>query len=224
MTTRTAIVGCFKHSDTLRIDEQNMRTWVLLAQYEATQTHVDGEYSIKGAEIAATKIAQKANNGTLKENEIISILSQHGIAYAIVPKLQGCPIDAYSVMINGRPAIIVTHRHNNMQKLIFDILHEIGHIIKHMTGDYSDFINTDYSQNNQQESEANVYARDMLIPPDIWSKIIKISIQTAKENIICRQIGLHAITFGIDPYIAVARYKHDSQMYKGYVYAPTHIV
>lgn len=224
MTNRTAIVGCFKHSDTLRVDEQNMRTWVLLAQYEATQKHVGGEYSIKGAEAAATKIAQKANSGTLKENEIISILSQHGIAYAVVPKLQGCPIDAYSVMINAHPAIIVTHRHNNMQKLIFDVLHEIGHIIKHMTGDYSDFINTDYSQDNPQESEANAYARDMLIPPDIWSEIVKISIRTAQENIVCKQIGLRAMIFGINPYIAVARHKHDSQMYKGYAYAPTHIV
>jgi HTH-type transcriptional regulator/antitoxin HigA len=224
MTNRTAIVGCFKHSDTLRIDEQNMRTWVLLAQYEATQKHVDGEYSIKGAETAAIEIAQKANNGTLKENEIISILSQHGIAYAIVPRLQGCPVDAYSVMINGRPAIIVTHRHNNMQKLIFDVLHEIGHITKHMTGHRRDFIKTDYSQDNPQEKEANAYARDMLIPPKIWSEIIKVSIQTAREGIICRQIGLRAMTFGIDPCIAVARYKHDSKEYRGRAYAPTKII
>lgn len=224
MTNRTAIVGCFKHSDTLRVDGQNMRTWVLLAQYEAARKSVAGNYSVQGAEVAAKEIAQKANAGTLTEAEMVSILSQHGIAYAVVPKLSGCPVDAYSVMIADKPAIIVTHRHNNMQKLIFDVLHEIGHITKHMTGSYSDFINADYSQNNPQESEANAYARDLLIPPGIWSKIIQLSVTTAKEEIICHKIGMRAKFFGIDPHIAVARYKHDSQVYKGRAYAPTQIV
>jgi len=224
MSNRTAIVGCFKHSDTLRVDEKNMRTWVLLAQYEAAKRQVIGEYSAEGAEQAATEIARKANDGSLKEADIISILSRHGIAYAIVPKLQGCPIDAYSVMIGSKPAIVVTHRHNDMQKLIFDVLHEIGHIIKHMSGTYSDFINMGYSQNNPQESEANAYARDKLIPPDIWNKIIRLSITTAKEDVICRKIGLRAMTFNVDPHIAVARYKHESCVYKGRAYAPTQIV
>lgn len=224
MTNRTAIVGCFKHSDTLRVNEQNMRTWVLLAQYEAVRKHTTGKYSIQGADVAAREIAQKANAGTLTEAGMDTILSQHGIAYAIVPKLPECPVDAYSVMIVDRPAIIVTHRHNNMQKLIFDVLHEIGHITKHMTRSYSDFINAEYSQNNPQESEANAYARDLLIPPVTWSKIIRLSVKTAKEEIICQHIGMRAKTFGIDPHIAVARYKHDSQVYKGRAYAPTQIV
>lgn len=111
-----------------------------------------------------------------------------------------------------------------MQKLIFDVLHEIGHITKHMAGSYSDFINADYSQDNPQESEANAYARDLLIPPGIWSKIIRLSVTTAKEEVICHKIGMRAKTFGIDPHIAVARYKHDSQMYKGRAYAPTQII
>lgn len=225
MTDRTAIVGgCFKHSDTLRIDERNMRTWILLAQYEAANKHVDGEYSIEGADEAATEIATKANDGTLKEADIISILSQHGIAYAVVPKLDGCPIDAYSVMIKQhRPAIVVTHRHNNMQKLIFDVLHEIGHITKHMERDilYSDFINMEYSQNNPIEREANEYAQNMLIPIDVWRDIINFAPKTVREDFICKKIGDRAKSFNVNPYIAVARYKHESRLYRGRAYAPT---
>lgn len=224
LTDRTAIAGCFKHSDTLRIDDKNMRTWVLIAQHEAARKHVDGVFSVQGAEAAAREIARMANAGTLTEADMASMLSQSGIAYAVVQKLEGCPIDAYSVMIADKPAIIVTHRHNNMQKLIFDVLHEIGHITKHMTGSYSGFINADYSQDNPQEGEANAYARDILIPPRIWRKIINLPIKTAREDIICRQIGLRAGAFGINPHIAVARYRHDSQTYRGRAYPPTRIV
>lgn len=224
LINRTAIVGCFKHSDTLHIDERNTRTWVLIAQYEASRKNVTGVYSIQGANEAAEEIARMANAGTLTETGIDTILSRHGIAYTVVPKLSECPVDAYSVMIAGKPAIIVTHRHNNMQKLIFDVLHEIGHITRHMNETCNDFINTDYSQDNPRESEANAYARDLLIPPNTWNKIIRLSVTIAKEDIICRKIGSRAKNFGIDPRIAVARYKHDSKMYKGRAYAPTRII
>lgn len=224
LTSRTAIVGCFKHSDVLKIDEQNMRTWVLLAQYEAGLKHVVGTYSLEGTVKAAEEISRLANNGTLRESDIASILSDHGISYSVVEKLPGCPVDAYSVMLGGGPAIVVTHRHNNMQKLIFDVLHELGHVYKHMDGDYCDFINIEYSHENSQETEADEFARDKLIPPAIWAKIIGGTIPSASPHIVCAHIGRNAIEYGIDPRIAVARYKHDSREYRGKAYANTKIV
>lgn len=224
LSQRAQIVGCFKHSDTLRIDERNMRTWVLLAQYEASKIVTDGEYRDGNAERAAQKISQKANDGTLKEADIKSILSRNGIAYTSVANLKCCPVDAYSVMLENWPAIVVTHRHNNMQKLIFDVLHEIGHIVKHMHGTNIDFLNVEYSQNNPMENEANVYAQDMLISPAIWKNIMRITLDSVKPDYILRKIGERAKLFGIDPYIAVARYKHDSRIYIGRTYSPTPIL
>lgn len=223
VTNRTAIAGCFKHSDTLHIDENNIRTWVLLAQHAASRVNVSGTYSPDKAENAAVKIARMANDGTLVEAEIRSVLSDSGIVYCVEPKLQHCPVDAYSVMLGGTPAIVVTHRHNNMQKLIFDVLHEIAHILKHMKGDYSDFINTDYSQDNVYESEANAFARDILIPPAIWEKIVDQSVPSAKGDYIFSAIARKAESLGINPRIAVARYKHDSQQYNSKVYSSTKI-
>lgn len=224
LTSRTAIVGCFKHSDLLKIDEQNMRTWVLLAQYEAGLQDVSGKYSSREVEKAADEIAVMANKGTLRESDIASILSTHGIRYAVVEKLPGCPVDAYSVMLGGVPAIVVTHRHNNMQKLIFDVLHELGHVYKHMDGDYCDFINIEYSHENSQEVEADEFARDRLIPPATWSKIIGGTLSSASPHAVCAHIGRNAMEYGIDPRIAVARYKHDSREYRGKAYASTKIV
>lgn len=224
LSQRVSIVGCFKHSDTLRVDERNMRTWILLAQYEASRKRPTGEYIIGNGEMAASEIAKEANRGTLRESDIESILSKYGIVYVKVKNLPACPVDAYSVMQENWPAIVVTHRHNNMQKLIFDVLHEIGHIVKHMQGTNVEFLNVEYSQNNPQEKEANVYAQNMLISPDVWKSILNTSLDSIKPDYILRKIGARAKAFGIDPYIAVARYKHDSRMYVGRSYLPTPII
>ena len=224
MVGRTAIAGCFKHSDTLGVDERNMRTWVLLAQCSAQKADVSGTYSPRGGRGAAEEIARKANAGDLTEAGIRSILSGSGIAYCVEPKLPRCPVDAYSVMLGGRPAIVVTHRHDDMQKLVFDVLHEIAHIILHMKGDCVDFINADYSQENVCESEANSFARDMLIPPSVWEKITNQAVSLSKEDNIFKAIGRRAESLGVNPRIAVARYKHDTRNYRGKVYASTKIV
>lgn len=222
---RTAIVGCFKHSDKLPINEANLRTWVLMAQYAARQETPEAEFDEEKAEYAASEIARQANMGTLKETDIKNILSAAGIAYVIVDyKLKGCPVDGYSCKIGNIPSIVVTHRHNNMQKLIFDILHEIGHIVKHMGNVNKDFLNIEYSQGNQQESEANEFAQNHLISPSTWTKILQIRLNNLRHDLVCRKIGDRAKELGIDPHIAVARYKHDSNQYSGKAYATTKIV
>ncbi len=225
LMTRPAIVGCFKHSDTLRVDEKNMRTWVVIAQCEAIKNKPQIEYlGVENAKTAAREIATLANIGTLTEDNIRSILANHGIAYSVVNKLDGCPIDAYSVMLDNTPAIVVTHRHNDMQKLIFDVLHELGHIILHMNKEHREFINIEYSHDNQCEREADEFARNTLIPSSVWADINKIQIRNVNINVIYKQIGLRAISLGINPHIAVARYKHDSKEYRGKVYGHTAIV
>lgn len=225
LAARTAVVGCFKHSDRLRVDEANLRTWVLMAQYAGSKESTESPYLSDKVIDAASKIATIANAGTIKEYDIKTILSEVGIKYAVVDyKMKGCPIDAYSYFEGGTPLVVVTHRHNNMEKLIFDVLHELGHIVKHMNEGNRHFINSDYSQSNLQESEANEFARDMLIPPSVWSKIQKSQVASLRPNVICQKIGDRAKELGVNPRIAVARYKHDSNMYLGQAYSYTKIM
>ena len=223
---RVITVGYFKKSEKCRVDERNLRTWIIIAQYRGEQATVSGKFSKEGAVEAARIIANEANLGVLTESRICEILSGAGIAYVVEPKLEGCPVDAYSVMLKEHPAIAVTHRHNNMQKLIFDILHELGHILLHMADkEYCGFISSsDYVSDESIEKEANAFARDMLIPPATWKKILGISLTSAIPNNICLQIGEAALKYGIDPRIAVERYKHDSREYRGRAYANTKIV
>jgi len=145
----------------------------LLARHACTSNSIKLAKYQKGNEIEAAKeIANMANAQAITESAIKEILAKYGIGYCIVEKFEKTPVDAYSTIIDGHPYIVVSHRRNNMDMLVFDILHECGHINKHLTDGIS-FIsyNQDLGEARGIEQEANNFAKDMLIPPAVWTNI-----------------------------------------------------
>lgn len=211
--------GYFKRSERLRIDEKNMRTWLLIAWSEAIKAQISERYSPQKGMEAAREIAEAANAGIVTTAFLKKTLNENGIIYIQVPKLEAAPIDAYSMLSGSNPAIVVTYRHNDLDKLIFDVLHEVGHIILHITSEksYISVENDQYSQSNE-EIEANRFANDTLIPPNKWSQIISTKPTNLSPHVIVHTIAKEAKKNGISASIAVARYKHETRCYniRGY--------
>lgn len=208
-------VGFFKRSDKLRVDERNMRTWLWLAHSEVSGTENVSVYTAAKGKLAAARIAEMANNETLSIEKMQEILCQNGIIYKHVPKLEAAPIDAYSTKVGRHPAIVVTYRYNDMDKLAFDVLHEIGHILNHLS-DKGSFISVerDYSQQSAVEREADAFAQNMLIDPAVWKTMISVGSRALSPYVVVRTLASEAKKHGISPSIAVARYKHDTRCYK----------
>ena len=202
--------GYFKKSEKCQINTKNLRAWLFIAQCVASKSIVDNEYSEGDAEKAASLISSLANSNTLTVSDIKNILNENGIAYAHVAELDKTPVDAYSTMINGRYAIIVTYRHNDMDKLAFDVLHELGHISMHIKNNGQSFIAVDSADKDLKEKEADEFARNYLIPSEIWKKIETVQTNSLNPYVIVNKIAKRAIEYNISPTIAVARYKHDS--------------
>ena len=196
-----------------------MRTWLLLAWSEVIKTEVTETYCPEKGVEAANQIAALANAGRITTDVLKDTLNKNGIIYIQVPKLEAAPIDAYSMMADSNPAIVVTYRHNDLDKLVFDVLHEIGHIIYHINAGISYIsVENDYSSKTKEEREADQFANDTLIPPQVWTKIM-----SAKPNGISPQVVVHTIAKvakknGISTSMAVARYKHETRCYdiRGY--------
>lgn len=206
--------GYFKRSDSMKIDAVNMRTWLLLAWSAASKTELDTTFNRDNCTLAASGIAELANKSSLTTDKIQSILNSYGIIYLHVPKLEYAPIDAYCVMSKEHPAIVVTYRYNDMDKLAFDILHELGHISKHLTTEKSFItIEGEYSSSNPEEVEANKFAKDMLIAPAIWKSIINSGSKNLSPHAVVHAVANEASKHGISKSIAVSRYKHDSKFY-----------
>ena len=165
----------YKKSDRNEVDEKNQTTWLTLAYIASRKNNPGGQFEQGNARLAAREIASRAHTGGLKEAEIKDILNQHHIAYSVVPKLDKTPIDAASMNIGDYPAIITTHRFNDMSRLIFNVLHELGHIEKHMYGETREvFVSGDpYSTDSQKEREVNTFAQDMLISQKLWEKMME---------------------------------------------------
>ena len=212
-------VGFFKRSERLKIDDVNMRTWLLLAWYEASKSHLEVPYSHESAFMAASEIAREANGSVLTVAAIKDILNRSGIIFCQVPKLDAAPIDAYSVMVGEHPAIVVTYRHDDMDKLAFDVLHEIGHVLKHLASGKSYIsVESEYSSQSAEEKEADEFAKNTLIAPAVWKAIMAEGASDLSPYAVAHAVAAAARRQGISPTVAVARYKHDTRCYaiRGY--------
>lgn len=211
--------GYFKRSESLKIEENNMRTWLLLAWSEATKANIENEYTPEKGLEAAIQIAKMANGKVLTLSSLKEILNRNGIIYIQVPKLVAAPIDAYSMMTPTNPAIVVTYRHNDLDKLVFDVLHEIGHIRFHIINGKSFIsVENDYSSKSKEEREADRFATDILIPPHKWNLIMSAKPNSLSPHVLVHTIARAAEENGISASIAVARYKHETRCYniRGY--------
>ncbi|MBP5457378.1 MAG: HigA family addiction module antidote protein [Paludibacteraceae bacterium] len=214
------VAGLYKHSEKVQIDEKNMQTWLLLNWLATSKTKVQTEYKKGDGLTVANAIAKMANNRTLSTQTLKECLNQHGILYIEVEKLDKVPVDAYSTIVDGHPAVTVTYRYNDMDKLAFDVLHELCHIEKHLSEEQKAFISIEgtlYST-DPREKEANEFARQHLIPDDVWHSILQVGSSNLTPHKIVRTIAEEASNRGISPSIAISRYKHDTNWYNTSAY------
>ncbi len=208
--------GMYKHSKKLQIDYKNIRTWLLLNWLETSRSTVDCEYVKGNAVKAAEEIAKMANSQKMTVEGVKSCLNALGIAYLFVKKIEKAPIDAFSTFANGHPCITVTYRCNDMDKLAFDILHELCHIDRHISDEKTAFISidgVDYTK-DPKEKDANAFARRMLIPDKVWRRIESVGCSKLSPFEIVKTIASEAERNGISPSIAMARFRNETGWYR----------
>lgn len=209
--------GDFKKSDKLYVDERNQTTWLVLAYIAARHNIPHKPFKKGNARIAADSIARMTHDGTATEKAINETLDSFGIGYSVVGKLDKTPVDGYSVWVDGHPAIVTTHRHNDMSMLIFNILHELGHIELHMEEkDGASYVATKYvySSMDDKEIEANDFAKRMLIPDETWTMMMNdVSVKSIWGHDIVNGLKKQAKRFGFDFNIVIWRYKYETKRY-----------
>lgn len=205
--------GAFKKSKH-ETSIKNQNTWLVLAFISARRNKPLLEYSQGNAEKAAVEICSLVHKECLKEVDIKNILSSYGISYSVVEKLEHTPIDGYSTWINDYPAIITTHRYNDMNRLVFDVLHELGHIHLHFNDDKEvSFLSTEEFDNTNIELEANKFAQDHLISIEKWNSLMNMKVDSLFNNKIVQKLTNKAKELGLNPNIVLWRYRFENQLY-----------
>ena len=98
-------------------------------------------------------------------------LEEKGVAVIIEQHLDQTHLDGAAMLgIDGRPLIGLTLRHNRLDNFWFTLFHEIGHVLKHLSTETPAILDMDIDQKktSKVEAEADRFALDRLIPPDVW--------------------------------------------------------
>lgn len=96
-----------------------------------------------------------------------------GICVILESGLPGMSVDGASFHVTGAPPVVaLTARHDRLDNFWFTLFHELGHISLHLS-EPSDNIFVDAEEDGggdeiEAEAEANAFAKDNLIPRDVW--------------------------------------------------------
>ena len=103
-------------------------------------------------------------------------LAQYGIGLEYVKHLPKTHLDGAALRLpDHRPVIGLTLRYDRIDNFWFTLLHELGHVSRHLgacgeTGFVDDLTlrGVDTLETDATEQEADRMAQDALIPPEIW--------------------------------------------------------
>lgn len=101
-------------------------------------------------------------------------LEEKGIAVIIEPRLDHTYLDGAALLDpQGRPVIGLTLRHDRLDNFWFTLFHEIGHVLLHLSADHPALFDSEIDQKKtgRIETEADRFALDTMIPPEIWQQV-----------------------------------------------------
>ena len=152
------------------------------------------------------------DNGPLLAKEY---LAKHSIHLIILPHLKKTYLDGAAMLLeDGSPLIGLTLRYDRIDNFWFSILHELAHVMKHLTKKSEIFIDDfdlrghEAEVSDQKEAEADKLAQNALIPEKIWEKA-PVRRQSNVSNLKALSDKLK-----IDPAIIAGRIRREKKNYK----------
>lgn len=123
--------------------------------------------------------------------------SEAGVSLIILPNLSGSKINGATKKIGKSIMLMVNDRRSYADIFWFTLFHEIGHIINR------DFGISFESESGEQETKADEFAADQLIPPEKYKEF------AAKKVFTEQSIRSFSKDIGRDPGIVVGRLQND---------------
>lgn len=196
-------IACRKLSHTEKSDLV-LLAWAQKAKLEARQI----ETKPMKAE-ALVKDIPKLRRMTIMDPEefgaeLVNILAGRGVALVFMPHVSGSFLHGATFRDGKKLVIGMSVRGKDADKFWFSLFHELGHIVKGHVGKAG-------GTDEEDELEADVFARDMLIPAQDYEVLI--SQRNFNEASVCR----FADNIGIDAGIVVGRLQKDGYISYNYL-------
>lgn len=204
--------GYYRRSEKTGLDDRMISTWSVLAQYEAErQPQPSGKFDKTRIDQLSQELSVIFNENYNTVNRVAWKLSEYGIKFCVVPKVERASIDGYSFVSNGQPSIVITKRYNRIDNIAFAVLHEVGHLKLHINGDDERVSVADADEvNTKEEREANNYASQVLLPDSVWQDAPEVLMN---PHLIQQKYSAWAKRKGLNKWIVLGRISHDTGMY-----------
>ncbi|WP_210411691.1 helix-turn-helix domain-containing protein [Rhodoferax sediminis] len=158
-------VAAFRASKSFSIDPAATSTWLRQGERQAAgiDTQPFDKAAFKASLTLIRSLASEANPDVFVP-KLIESCAVVGVAVVFAAAPKGCPVSGATKWLSPSKALLMLSlRHKTNDHLWFSFFHEAGHLILH--GKRMMFIDGDGALDDEQEDEANRFARDVLIPP-----------------------------------------------------------
>ncbi len=137
-------------------------------------------------------------------------LSKNGIALVVLRHLSKTHLDGAAMLPpSGTPIVALTLRHDRLDNFWFSLCHELAHVSLHLASDrHVCFLDDLEESGDELEDEADRFAADSLIPPDIWEQAL---VRTTRAADAARAF---AASRRIHPAIVAGRIRRDAGNYR----------
>jgi len=142
--------------------------------------------------------------------KVVDYLRAIGISLIVERHLPGTLLDGASMASAGSHAIVaLTLRHDRLDNFWFTLLHEIGHLKRHIGGQgYSAiFDDTEAPADAEIEREADAFALEALLPAAQWNLAVSRFTRTEKA------VTGDAKRFGVGPAVIAGRVRREAGDY-----------
>ena len=136
-----------------------------------------------------------------------------GISVVIESGLPGMSVDGASLhTTSAGPVLALTLRYDRLDNFWFTLLHELGHIALHLSDPsddvFIDSLEDSASDEQEVEAEANAFAKDGLIPRDLWLRSDAYRLGSEGSVLeLAKQLGVH-------PAIVAGRIRHERREFR----------
>ncbi len=120
-------------------------------------------------------------------------LAEVGVVLVALDHLPGTFVDGAAICRrDGAPVIALTLRHDRIDNFWFTLMHEFAHVSCHL-GEDTPLILDDLDVNSSDgiEAEADAFARNALIPNELWEDRRSESLDTDDVLAIAREAQVH---------------------------------
>lgn len=166
--------ACFRKSTrkNAKSDPYALHAWILGVMAQAAENPLPKFDPSRLNKDFLKKVARLSlfEKGPLMAQEY---LAAHGIALIVAKHFRRTYLDGAAMLLkNHAPVVGLTLRYDRIDNFWFNLLHELVHVMKHLSRDKTTFIVDDFDLKSLEahELEADEMAMEAEIPKEIWEK------------------------------------------------------